>query len=88
MPCLIVLLSMISPRLAIIFVALLTNWFSVAFSTVLWPILGFFFMPITTLAYTAAMLNNGFQISGIWVLVMVIAVLLDLVSVSASANKD
>jgi len=56
---------------------LFTNWFSQAYSTVIWPILGFIFMPYTTLAYLAAMLNNNHQITGGWIVLIVVAVFID-----------
>ena len=51
MPCLVALLALISPRLALIVVALGSNILSRAFDNVLLPILGFFLLPWTTLAY-------------------------------------
>jgi hypothetical protein len=66
------------PRVVMVLIFLLTNWFSQAFSTTLWPILGFLFMPYTTLAWMTAMLNNGHQVSGPWIILLIVAVLLDL----------
>jgi hypothetical protein len=45
---------------------------------VLWPALGFLFMPYTTLAYMWAVLNNNKMVNGLWLVVVVIAVLADL----------
>ncbi len=44
----------------------------------LWPLLGFLFMPYTTLAYMAAMLNNHHELSGAWIVLVVVAVFFDL----------
>jgi hypothetical protein len=52
MPCLLVLLALIMPRLVVFLLWLFTNWFGI-FNTVLWPILGFIFLPTTLLWYTA-----------------------------------
>ena len=52
MPCLAALFALISPRLAIIFVAIFSDMLSRAFESWFVPFLGFFILPWTTLAYT------------------------------------
>ncbi len=78
MGCILPIISLFMPRVLMIFIALLTNWFNQAFDSKLWPILGFLFMPYTTLAWMAAMLNNQHQMSGPWIILLIVAVLLDL----------
>ena len=51
MGCLLILLALISPRLALIFTWLLTDILSGAFDSWLLPFIGFFLLPWTTLAY-------------------------------------
>ena len=51
MPCLIALLALISPRLALFFVAIFSDMLSRAFDSWLLPLIGFFLLPWTTLAY-------------------------------------
>lgn len=53
MPCLLALLALATPRLVVFLLWLFTNWFRGIFDTVLWPILGFIFLPTTLLWYTA-----------------------------------
>ncbi|HEX7487194.1 MAG TPA: hypothetical protein VF332_13660 [Vicinamibacterales bacterium] len=53
MPCLFVLLALAMPRIFVIGLWLFSNWFRGVFSTSLWPIVGFFFLPTTLLWYTA-----------------------------------
>ncbi|HOC18187.1 MAG TPA: hypothetical protein PKK95_07965 [Vicinamibacterales bacterium] len=53
MPCLLALAALIAPRLVILLLWLFTGWFRGVFDTVLWPILGFVFLPTTLLWYTA-----------------------------------
>jgi hypothetical protein len=53
MPCLVVLLALISPRLALIAVWIFTNLLSRAFDSWILPVLGFFLLPWTTIAYVA-----------------------------------
>lgn len=53
MPCLVALLALISPRLALVAVFLFSNLLSRAFESWVLPLLGFFLLPWTTLAYAA-----------------------------------
>jgi len=58
MPCLIVLVVLGMPRLALVLVWLFGDgYLGRAFDAPAWPILGFFFLPFTTLAFAYAM--NG-----------------------------
>lgn len=74
----ILLLALIVPRLSIFLLWLFTGWFNGIFNTVLWPVLGFIFMPATLLWYTVV--YNWFDNN--WTLVpiigIVIAILIDL----------
>ncbi|HUF28513.1 MAG TPA: hypothetical protein VMM18_16160 [Gemmatimonadaceae bacterium] len=53
MPCLLTLLALVTPRLVIVLLWFFTTWFQGIFQTLLWPILGFIFLPTTLLWYTA-----------------------------------
>lgn len=86
MPCLIALLALMAPRLVIILLAIFSTYLSSAYQTVLWPVLGFFFMPFTTLAYAWAINSNG-SVSGFHLVVVVLAVLVDLGSVGGGASQ-
>lgn len=85
--CLIVLVSILFPRLSMIVIAIITNWFSEAYETVMWPIIGWFLMPFTTLAYMATMLNNNHEISGSWFFLICAAVFLDISFASSSSSS-
>jgi hypothetical protein len=78
MPCFVVVIALLLPRVTMFFIWLLTDWFSRAYESVIWPLLGFLFMPYTTLAYLASMLNNNHQVSGGWLVLMIFAVVIDL----------
>ncbi|MCE5277571.1 MAG: hypothetical protein ABFD92_14470 [Planctomycetaceae bacterium] len=78
MGCIVAILAMLIPRVVMFFIWILTDYFGRAFETIIWPLLGFFFMPYTTLAYMAAMLNNNHNISGWWFALVIGAVLVDL----------
>ena len=76
MPCLVAVFALLAPRAVIVGIFLFTDWFSRAFETALWPILGCIFMPYTTLAWTAGFLHGG--VRGGWAILVLIAVLVDL----------
>lgn len=77
MGCLLTLIALAVPRVLMLFILLLTDWFGRAYDTHVWPILGFLFMPYTTLAYMAAMLRNNHSLSGGWIALFIVAVLFD-----------
>ncbi|HBC88142.1 MAG TPA: hypothetical protein DCZ94_14425 [Lentisphaeria bacterium] len=77
MGCLIAAVALAVPRVLMFVALLFTDWFGRSFDTHLWPILGFVFMPYTTLAYMAAMLNNNHSLSGGWLALFIFAVLVD-----------
>jgi len=78
MGCVLFALALLAPRVAMVLIFLLTRWFQDAFGTWLWPVLGFIFLPYTTLAYTAAVLNTGGAITPGWLVLIVIAAIVDL----------
>lgn len=78
MPCVLVAIALFMPRLAILLIWLFTDWLGRAYETALWPLLGFFLMPYTTLGYTAAVLNTGGNVSGAWLALVVVCALVDL----------
>lgn len=53
MPCFVTLIALLTPRLAIVLVWMFSRWFAGIFDSLLWPILGFVFLPTTLLWYTA-----------------------------------
>jgi hypothetical protein len=53
---------------------------------VLWPLLGFFFLPLTMLAYAWAVNTNG-TVTGIYLVVVIVAVLVDLGIVGGGARS-
>jgi hypothetical protein len=80
MPCLIALLALLSPRLAIVFVAIFSDMLSRAFDSWLLPLIGFFLLPWTTLAY-AVMWDTGTRdVNGFEWFIVVLAFLADLAS--------
>jgi hypothetical protein len=87
MPCLFAILALLTPRVAIVLLWLCTHWFDRVFTTALWPILGFVFLPTTLLWYVAVQHWYG----GEWGLVpiagLVIALMID-VSPAGSRRRS
>jgi hypothetical protein len=80
MPCLIALFALLSPRLALVFVALFSDMLSRAFDSWVLPLIGFFLLPWTTLAY-AVMWDTGTRdVNGFEWFIVVLAFLADLAS--------
>lgn len=77
MGCIFVFFALAIPRVLMFAAFLLTDWFVRAFETRLWPILGFVFMPYSTLAYIAAMLNNHHTVTGGWLALLIVAIVVD-----------
>ncbi|HZD80532.1 MAG TPA: hypothetical protein VE646_10910 [Actinomycetota bacterium] len=70
MGCLLVLFGLATPRLVMVLLWLFTGYLERAFGTWVWPLLGFFFLPTTTIAYAIA--KNAFAGVRGWGLVVVV----------------
>jgi len=77
---------MIGPRFVIAMLALFTNYLQTVYTGLFIPLLGFFFMPFTTLAYAWSINTTG-EVSGLQLFVVIIAVLIDLGVVGGGANR-
>ena len=78
MPCLIALIALLSPRLALFFILLFSNMIDRAFDGWVLPILGFFLLPWTTLAYVVMWDVGTPTVSGFEWFIVVLAFLMDL----------
>jgi hypothetical protein len=76
-PCLLLIIFLAFPRIALVLLFLFSNYLQRAYHGLLLPLLGFLFLPLTTLAY-AWMMNTRQPIVGINVLILIIAVVIDL----------
>ena len=63
--------------LALFFLWLLTNYLQRAYHGLLIPLIGFFFLPLTTLAY-AWMVNTHRPMEGVNLIILIVAVIVDL----------
>ena len=68
----------LSPRLLIISLWLLSGWFNNVFPAWYWPVMGFFCLPLTTLWYSAVINRFAGQWDTLQIIVMVLAVMMDL----------
>jgi len=86
MPCLLVILVLLFPRVALAVLFLFTNYLDRVFSNILILIVGFIFLPLTTLLY-AWMVHNGIPPAGINLLWLMIAALIDLGSLGGGVRS-
>ena len=89
MPCLIALLALLSPRIALFFIFLFSDLLSRAFQSWFIPLIGFFVLPWTTLAY-AGMWSLGLRgVVGFEWFIVILAFVIDLGSyVSGSRARS
>jgi hypothetical protein len=76
MPCLLAIIVLAFPRVVLVLMWLFSSILDRAYHGLLIPILGFIFLPITTIAY-AWMVTSGLRIEGFNLFILIIAVLLD-----------
>jgi hypothetical protein len=79
--CLFAIVALITPRLILIILWLFTNYLNAAFSSGWWGLLGFLFLPTTTIAYAIAQnefttVTGGIEAMGI--VLIVLGVVIDL----------
>jgi hypothetical protein len=81
MGCLLALLALISPRLALVLLWIFSDLLSRAFDSWIIPLLGFFLLPWTTLTYTAFWdWGAGREVVGFEWFFVVLAFVIDLAS--------
>jgi hypothetical protein len=87
MPCLVALLALISPRLALFALWLFSNLLDRAYEGWLLPLLGFFLLPWTTLAY-AVMWDYGTRtVDGFEWFIVALAFVVDLGSYVGGGSR-
>jgi hypothetical protein len=90
MGCLIVILSLITPRFVVVVLWLFTNYLTTAYGSWFWPTLGFFVAPTTTLAYAVArndLSTASGAITAAGTVVIVIGVVIDIGLLGGNARK-
>ena len=86
MCCLLVLLAFFTPRIVLFLLWLFTNYLSRAYETALWPILGFFFLPATTIGYAIAQNELG-GLNGLGIVAVVIGLAVDIGLLGGGARQ-
>ncbi len=77
MPCLLALLAVAFPRVAIILLWLFTTFFNILHTNVIIPVLGFIFLPLTLIVYAFLLRTYG-HIGTTQLVFLGIAVIVDL----------
>ena len=75
--CLAALLLLIGPRLFLVGVWLMTNWYN-AFDSSLVAFLGWLFLPYTSLAWMYVHFHNAGLVEGGYLVLLILAVLFDI----------
>ena len=76
MPCLILILVLAFPRIVLLLLFFFSNYLERAYHGLLIPLLGFIFLPLTTLTY-AWLVNSGMPIEGVNLLILIVAAIID-----------
>jgi hypothetical protein len=76
MPCCLLLLVLLFPRVVLVLMFLLSTYLQRAYHGLLIPLLGFIFLPLTTVAY-AWLVNSGRPIDGVYLVLLIVAVVID-----------
>ena len=86
MPCLILIIFLAFPRIALALLFFFTNYLDRAYHGFLGPLLGFLFLPLTTLVY-AWIVNTRQPLAGINLVFIVVAVVIDLGGLGHGASR-
>ena len=82
MPCLLALLAVAFPRVAIVLLWLFTNFFTGVYHNIIIPILGFIFLPLTLIVYTYMTrvhpVTQFGQLTATELVILFVAVIIDL----------
>ena len=85
MCCVLALLAFVGPRLVIFLLWIFTNYLSRAFDAFLLPLLGFLFLPWTTIAWAIAQNELG-GVSGVGLLIVALGFLADVGVIGGGAR--
>ena len=88
MPCFLLFIVLLFPRVTLLLLWLFSGYLQRAFGGgLLVPVLGFFFLPLTTLVY-AWEFNNQMPTTGINLIWLLIAVIIDLGGLGGGAHRQ
>ena len=86
MGCLLLILIAAFPRIALVLMFLFSNYLQRAYHNMIVPLLGFIFLPLTTLVY-AWMTNTHEPIAGMNLIILIIAVIIDVGGLGGGAYR-
>lgn len=86
MGCILAAFAFFFPRLTIILMVIFGDYIGRVFEWMIWPFLAFLFMPYTLLAYVFAKNHHG-SVEGIYLALVIVAVLFDLGVVGGGAES-
>lgn len=86
MPCLLLVLGLAFPRVIIALLFFFSKYLDRVYSSFLLLLLGFFFLPLTTLIY-AFILNSGHRVEGLYLVALVLCAVADLGLIGGGANS-
>jgi hypothetical protein len=87
MGCFLLLFALISPRVAIVFIWLTDDLLSRSFDSNWLPILGFFLLPWTTLAYAVMWSVGTDKVSGVEWFFVIVAFLTDIGAIGGGSSR-
>lgn len=87
MPCLFAAIALITPRIVIVVLWLLSDWFTGVFDDFVLPVIGFIFAPTTLLWYSAVQNWYGGEWGTMQIIVAVIALIIDFSPASSKRDK-
>jgi hypothetical protein len=87
MPCILLLVFLLSPRAAIVLIWLFSNYLDRALHSILLILLGFLFLPLTTLVY-AWEVNSGMPLAGLNLVWIILAVLIDAGAIGGGYHRQ
>jgi len=76
MPCLVFLGVLLFPRVVLVLMYLFSHYLQRAYHGLLIPLLGFIFLPLTTVVY-AWLVNSGRPTDGVYLVLLIVAVVMD-----------
>jgi hypothetical protein len=87
-PCLLLFVVLLFPRIALALMWFFSNYLQRAFHNgLVLPVLGFLFLPLTTIVY-AWEVNSGMRTEGINLLWLLVAVIIDLGGLGGGAHRQ
>ncbi len=87
MPCCLVVIAILAfPRIVLVCMFLFSNYLERAYHGLLLPILGFFLLPLTTIAY-AWLMNTHRPIEGVNLVILIVAVVVDVGGIGGGAMR-